>query len=518
MDILFSLKNNLRGETIMKKKIVLFVSMLLLFITTASNVALGEDGGEMGIFGGISEGTNLPYTMDRYVDSGVKKDTTFDYREVIFLTGVPIELKGTITVDKGKVDYIKSPTGTYTEKYTVNASNSEKKVQLNRSITFTTSYRVVEGSFKRQIVTQSVVTRWTDVITVDGKTYTLSYDQSSFTKSSIQDLTPGVSYYNSDVSYHAKYIDTDGKELDLFADGKTYGYQQLWSKVETQTFNLKISKDGGATYETVVTLNPTFEAKKTIYFEQADPFPISFGGTYNQRLERESTLSYTITAGLPTLTNSQKQGQIIIKPANAIEKLPIPEELDFMQGHWAEEDIKKLYSMEIFTETPRPQMQYEAMPRGEFIKALCLAMAIDTSKYEKITKNSPQVFADVPTSHPLYKYIMAAYDAKLIVGVGENFAVDTPISRQEAFTIYVRVIGLERLGVTNSPQTPFTDDAAIASWAKKEIMAGYKLGIIKGDANGKVLPTKWISKVEAGAIINRLVDFLREEIAMYYKQ
>lgn len=111
---------------------------------------------------------------------------------------------------------------------------------------------------------------------------------------------------------------------------------------------------------------------------------------------------------------------------------------------------------------------------------------------------------------------MGAYDAKLIKGTGEYFSVDVPITRQEAFVVYVRVIGLERLGVSQSPVTPFVDDDAIAPWAKKEIMAGYKLGIIQGDDQGRLLPTRWINKGEAAAIINRLITYLRHDIGQDY--
>jgi hypothetical protein len=48
-------------------------------------------------------------------------------------------------------------------------------------------------------------------------------------------------------------------------------------------------------------------------------------------------------------------------------------------------------------------------------------------------------------------------------------------------------------------------------------MAGYNLGIIKGDALGKVLPNTMISKTEAAAIINRLIDYCREEISQDYQ-
>ncbi|PKM94835.1 MAG: hypothetical protein CVU84_07880 [Firmicutes bacterium HGW-Firmicutes-1] len=495
------------------KEIILCVSlMMILFIS----ISYGDDGGEMGYSGGISEGTNLPYTMDKYVDSKIKKQTVFDYREIVFLSGVPIECKGTITIVKGEVDYIKEPSGTYKETYTIKASDTAGTANISRTLNFTTSYRVKEGEFKRQIIRNSQLTKWTETIVTPEGTYALIETASTYSKSSIEDLTPGVSYYDTVISYNAHYS-IDEKEVISMVNGNIYGYSQPWSKVEAQKLKMEISRDGGATFDTVIELKPFLEAKKTLYYDETDPFPISFGGTFNQRLERESTLSYNILSSSKVLTSKQKNGNILISPANDLEKLPIPENLDFIAGHWAEEDVKKMYSMEIFTDTPNNGMQYQAMHRGAFVKALCLSMDISTEKYDKVTKTSPQIFADVPTTHPLYKYIMAAYDVKLIKGIGTKFGVDVPITRQEAFTIYVRVIGLERLGITNSPQTPFLDDNKIASWAKKEIMAGFKLGIIKGD-NGYVKPTQWISKAEAAAIINRLVDYLREEISVDYRK
>jgi hypothetical protein len=172
--------------------------------------------------------------------------------------------------------------------------------------------------------------------------------------------------------------------------------------------------------------------------------------------------------------------------------------------------------MEILTLSPHDGMQYEAISRGDFVKALCLAMDIDISDYQNLKKGALQIFGDVDYTHPLYPYIMGAYSAKLVNGTGEDFDVNLPITREEAFVIYIRIIGLERLGVSSSPTTPFVDDASISSWAKKEIMAGYRLGIIQGNSSGNVMPKKWISKAEAAAIINRLVDYLRDEIGADY--
>jgi len=352
-------------------------------------------------------------------------------------------------------------------------------------------------------------------ITTDSGSFTLDSDSAIFSKATVEDITPGVTYYSTTLSYSGTFVDSDGNTLLMVVAGDIYGYKQPYSKVETQYLNMGIqSKDLGISMD--IKLNPRLEAKKTIYYDENAPFPISFGGTYNQRMEREATLEYDILSYHPELTPSELKNSILLTTANEIEKLPIPEGLDFIEGHWAEDDIKKLYSMEILTTTPHLGMHFEAMSRGDFVKALCLAMDIDTRKYEDADEDSLQIFGDVPFDHPFYPYIMGAYDAKLVKGTGENFDVNIPITREEAFVIYIRVIGLERLGVTGSPTTPFVDDSEIASWAKKEIVAGYRLGIIKGNDSGKVLPKSWLSKAEAAAIINRLIDYLREEIGGDY--
>lgn len=382
-------------------------------------------------------------------------------------------------------------------------------------MTLNTSYRVVHGEFKKQVIRDSRVTTWTENISVNGTTYTLRNNLSTFSRSSVEDITPGVSYFSTTLSYKADYMSSDDENIIVNSEGTIVGYSQPWSKIETQTINQNII---GKNWQMDVEIRPYLEAKKTMYFDKTDPFPISFGGTYNQRLEREAVLRYDIKTNHPNLTSTQKRNSTLIKVPNEIEKLVIPENLDFLQGHWAESDIKKLYSLEVFTDIPRPGLQYEAITRGDYVKALCLAMDLDTSKYEKPTKNSPKIFGDVDYDHPLYKYIMTAYDSKLIKGIGHVFDVDKPITREEAFVIYIRIIGLERLGITNSPRTPFIDDNKISSWAKREMMAGYKLGIIHGDSQGNVNPKKWISKAEAAAIINRLIDYLRDDIGQYYKR
>ncbi|MCT4596727.1 MAG: S-layer homology domain-containing protein [Vallitalea sp.] len=500
----------------MKKTLVKMIVMMFTF--GLLSIYAYADAGDMGYFGGISEGTNLPKTIEKYVPVKEQKTKTMQYKEIVFISGEPVTFQGTIKVTKND-DILKTQqNGTYTEKYDIKASNVDKNATLDRSIQFKTSFDHKDREYRKQIVTDSEVIDWKDKIEIDGVTYNLDEDISTFSFSGVKDITPGVSYYSNTISYNAHYITSDNRNLQIVTNGSIVGYDQPWSKVETGQITMDIQdKDS----QMQILLYPSLEAKKTMYYDKTSPFPISFDGTYNQRLEREASLKYRVTTNHPNLSNSQLNNSILLTTANQIEKLPIPAGLDFMLGHDAEEDIKKLYSMEIFTEIPHRNMMVEAMPRGEFIKSLCIAMNIDTSDYIVTNRNKDNmkvVFGDVLPDNPLYPYIMAAYDAKLIKGTGKTFNISKPILRQEAFVIYIRVIGLQSIGVSESPATHFTDDKEIASWARKEIQAGYKLGIIKADKQGKISPTKWLSKVEAAATINHLIDYLREEISTYYRQ
>lgn len=505
---------DLKRKQITKKGFFAILNVMVLLVSSMTFVSAAE--GEIGFFGGISEGDYLPKTIEKYVTFNSKNTPIYAYKEMVFLDGNPVEVSGTITATIDSVDLVKSPSGIYKERYVVSADNLEKGVTLKRNIQLETAYYVKEGEFKKQIVKDSYFTSWTESVTTDTGTFTLDSDSAIFSKATVEDITPGVTYYSTTLSYSGTFYDADGNSLLMVVAGDIYGYKQPWSKVETQRLNMGLQSDAlGINMD--IRLNPRLEAKKTIYYNENQPFPISFGGTFNQRMEREATLEYEILSYHPELTPSQLSNRILLTTANEIEKLPIPEGLDFIEGHWAEDDIKKLYSMEILTTTPHEGMQYEAMSRGDFVKALCLAMDINTSAYEDLKADkAQQIFGDVPYNHPLYPYIMGAFDTKLVKGTGENFDINLPITREEAFVIYIRVIGLERLGVTGSPTTPFVDDKSISSWAKKEIVAGYRLGIIQGNVLGEVMPKRWISKAEAAAIINRLVDYLREEIGKDY--
>lgn len=500
----------------MKKhwRVHLWIIAFLITLWSLATESLAVDG-ESGFFGGISDGETLPKIMEEFVPSKKESKKVFQYKEMVFFGDKPIELSGTITINMNTDKVATSDAGSYTEEYLINAQNEKLNASLDRRVRLNTSFRKQENPYSFQVIKDSKLVGWTESLKVGDKTLTLDQSATTFSKSTAEDITPGVKYYTTDVSYVAKYIDGEKKAYYATMNGKITGYKQPWAKVESQVLELNINSPEKNFFRDIQ-IKPKLEANRTIYYESTSPGAISFSGTYNQRLERKSTLSYEIRNYEPQLKAAERANSISILPHNPIEKLLIPKKLEFLRGHWAEEDIKQLYSLGVYTEIPHNGMQYEAMSRGEFVKALCLAMNVDISKYKNPKKNAAKIFGDIPPTHPLYPYIMAAYDIRMVDGTGENFSVDKPITRQEAFAIYIRVIGLERLGVTAGPQTPFKDDKEIAPWAKREIMAGYKIGVILGDQEGKVRPNQWFTKAESAAVINRLINYLRTEIAMDY--
>ena len=82
----------------------------------------------------------------------------------------------------------------------------------------------------------------------------------------------------------------------------------------------------------------------------------------------------------------------------------------------------------------------------------------------------------------------------------------------------MRTIGLETLGLDNTPVTSFTDNQYIANWAKREVYAANRLGIITGDDDGKFKPTSYVTKAEAAAFVNRLVDYMRQDLRTDYTE
>ncbi len=519
------------------KKIAVILTAVIMIGILPSRV-YGQDG-LLGYFGGISEGTRLKKpTQQAQAKAGRVQNNqeTLNYKEVLFITGEPIEIQGTLQISAsgGVVDT--QDTGTFTETYkVVNARDKEAKVTVSRDLSVEIQYDRDKDT-GQVIKTVKSVKTWRETVRIgEGKTYQLDPRQSKFYKSVITDKTPGVTYYRGDLTQQAVYTaqqaggqNESTEVITVNMKGPFYGYDQPYSRTEVQNLEVVVeSKSGDKTWQLHANVLPSVTVKRTLQYAKNELKAFSMEGNYREIMENHGGMEYNIFIGPDSLDKVKMKGSLSIPTFNSIEQLPAIN-LSFLKAHFAKDDIEKLYSMKILDGDPRYFKPNEVMTRSQFIKALCKAINIGeepqvaTTKRTASANKQPEakevIFADVQPNHMDYPYIMAAYKNGLALGGRGRFRPDEPITRQEAFVVYMRVLGLNALGLDPTPITPFKDDAKIDGWAKQDIYASYNLGLIRGDQNGNLRPKDRISKGEGAALINRLIDYMREGMEREYRR
>lgn len=487
--------------------------ILAIFMAGTAKAELGD----FGFFGGISEGRDLPKTTELILDNKKKEELESVYKEPIFLGGEPVIFEGIIEVDKDDRDDTKDA-GTFDIGYSIKnstATNTEE-ANINRSITYEVNYRK-EGT---QVIEDFKVNRWNETITVNDQTYQLDQDQSKSSISIIEDNTPGVTYYKGNLSHKAVYTQEENKVV-LEMSGTFYGYNCAYSSTETHRIDCTITTDD---WQMQYQLRPSVSMGKTLQYTQNEPTSISFDGNYQEIMQNKSGLSYNIYVLPNQFRNVEAAGNISIDTFNNFEQLIAPD-VSYLKGHFAEDDIKRLFSMKILDGASEYYQPSQAITRGQFVemlvKAIKLPIEDNSAKKSSRRKNNVVnlVFPDVLPERADYPYIMAAYKSGLAVGRDNgHFYIDSPIERQEAVVILLRTLGLENLGLSPTPMTSFADDKSIASWAKKEIYAANRIGIISGDIDGKFRPTDYVSKAEAAALVNRLNNYMRTDLQTDYTE
>lgn len=471
--------------------------------------------GDLGFFGGFSEGRKLPKTTEQLIQSKNNKNTknqvTMPYKEVIFLTGTPTEFNGNITINSKS-----EPTediGNYKVNYKIQKGDTTAEgVDINRNIEYNVNFRKENN----QTIKDFEVSKWTETINVSGKNFALDPKQSKSSISIIEDKTPGVTYYKGDISQRAVYT-TEGSPITYDINGVIYGYSSAWSSTETQKLNCTVSTPD---WQMEFQIRPSVSVGKTLQYSDNEPTAISFAGNYKEIMQNKSGLKYDIYTLPPQFYYTEKTGQASIPSFNTFEQLIAPN-TEFLKGHFAEHDIKKLFAMQIIEGDPKFYKPNQAITRGEFTEMLVKAIKLPIEDINNNKKGAPIeiAFSDVMPERKEYPYIMAALKSGLAVGKNDGrFHIDEPIERQEAIVILLRALGLEYLGLDPTPITPFVDDKYIANWAKKEVYAANRISIVSGDANGKFNPKALMSKAEGAAIINRLINYMRKDMQIDYAE
>lgn len=500
-----------------KNTICLIVAFCLLLSPSFAYAWSGDSGYESGVSSGTVPG----------------KDT-FEYQEVCFISGEPIVFKGTVKIKKSmKRDQIVTT-------YTYNLKNIDRSATLTRTMSFTTE--LTEGE-NGQTAEKTVLSKQpTETIKIDNKTYRLTnYD---YTSSRIVVPKPAINYYAGNLWYMKTYqigTSSTGGTVTVEATGEFYGYDQYWGNTEATILNYiiqseemkdgKLDKWGGtAKISRSSTVSQQFK-----YYENI-PDQIGFSGGYERTQYNNNILEYSCTMpefnskGVSTDVMKTVRGSLKLDSSPDKARLTVAD-LKHLRGHWAENDVKLLYGLGIFSGDGSDFNPQQYMTRAEFVSAIVKA-AREVPEDENLVKRTTsstarkrgsqeQVtspFTDVPTNSLYFEDINNAFKRGLITGDGGKFRPNDPISVAEAISIFIRTVGLEKLYPGPGAVTNFRDNDDIPAYAREAVYIAEKIGLIQGDERGYLRPNEKITKGRAAALISRFITYMGEGIKKDYRE
>ncbi|MBQ6947523.1 MAG: S-layer homology domain-containing protein, partial [Clostridia bacterium] len=138
-----------------------------------------------------------------------------------------------------------------------------------------------------------------------------------------------------------------------------------------------------------------------------------------------------------------------------------------------------------------------ATSRGMFVTILGRLSGIDADEY------TYAYFEDVKDGSYYFGYIEWARVNGIVAGTGNYvFQPDRAITRQEMCKMIISYADYEGLElVMDKGRTLFKDDASIAKWARNDVYACQRAGIVNGDAAGTFRPTDTASRAEIAVLI-----------------
>lgn len=505
------------SKTFTTKKIL---SLILLIFILAKPITSFAYMGSMGYEGGISAAD--PFEKNTYV-----------YREVCFLSGTPIVLEGEMTVKKSVKNELISTT------YTYNLSNVEHDATITRVIVINTYTETSENGQTRE--KSEVVGRPTEIVRIGSTTYVLNNYE--FTRSGITDKQPAVYYNVGEYMLKKIYsINNNGGNVTVEMTGTQYGYDQYWSSAKSGMVDVYIySKSDPASstnewggFAEVFVSNVS---KKGFQYIENQPFQISFEGGYVEKDWEEGVLEYN--AQLPEFDMNKNPTGVLknyyekmgIEPKPTMTRLMVPD-LKHLEGHWAEESAKILYSLGVIPGTGEDFNPEQYITRSEFTVMLVRALKDIPEDPDLITRQrttttnrsrskEPEIspFLDIKIGDTFYADIKTANDRGIITGTGNSyFSPERHITSSEVVTMIIRALGLEGLSSYPNAITPFVDNDDIPAYARNSVDVAYRIGLVSGDSRGYFRPNEKLTYQKAAVLLCDLIEYMGEDLVKDYRE
>lgn len=507
-------------------------------------------------------------------EPGIYKKTSNDskvysYEEVTFVTGKPVLLKGTLTrtkIDKEKENDIlkkeidkkekssikKNPKKSFNKKNNSNQNFdpipdvkedfqidykgskinekynlSGEGIKLTRELTISPS----NNYYKGQILQTNKISKIKETISFDGETYNLDPNLTEISESIVIDKKPVIDYHAGNSNFYKVFTSAkgnnsqDSKKIIIQMDGKTSGYDEFWGETTTKQMNYTINTqlasntdDKNQEKKDEKVVNGTYSVKlsqnkvKDLSYSENDPKKISFNGGYIITTQNNAAMEYTYD-----INGISGKGQSENENLPDIKRLFAPVLTD-IQGHYAEDAIKIITSMNGFDIGKKVFLPNAPISRDEFARAVVVTSGLyDNNSGKKSQKKvlKEELFVDVKKIDSNYNYIKKAVDKKLMIGRDDNkFEPKNPITKAEAIKILTNSLGLESILPNGKYNTGFEDEASIPSWAFESAYIAQNIGLV--EKGGVLNPNEELTKAEASELLLRYIEYMTGDLKEDY--
>ncbi|MEA1962317.1 MAG: S-layer homology domain-containing protein [Bacillota bacterium] len=453
----------------------------------------------------------------------------YNYEEIVFLSGEPIKFVGEYTVsDKERGD---------SRSISYNFKLVPEDRTLEGSLSRRINYKVVytQDINRGQTIAQTILKgNPRESITIGNDKYNL--EDLQFSKSDIIDNRPASDFYSGTLNGRKLYsINKDEGTVHVDISGGTTGYENFWGVTETQILDYtfqsqRYNSDDNQAKEwagNVHVMVSDSTGKKLQYADNEASYS-SFSGGHMRVTDQEMVSKYEYD--LPeiqdgTLDDDERNrgiAELSIKMLPRIERLIVPKFRD-TDGHWAQDEINQLYSLDVFEGDTQFFIPDVPMTRIEFVRAVIKGCDIRVQE-EKTTRTrqaepESSAFQDIETSDPDYEFIKEAINKGVISGVAQGvFGPQQELTRAQAITILIRALGFENRAPNPGYYTVFTDDMDIPYWSRDSIYVAREIGLIQGDNYNRVNAGTVMTRAEASAMLIGFLDFLQQDLQQDYRE
>lgn len=481
----------------------------------------------------------MVFTMVSYPANATPPDycggvnNEYEYQELVFLSGQPVKFVGKVTVS----DRTKTDSRTISYKFTLAPEDKTIKGKLDRKVTYEIDY--TRRDDKGQTIASDTVKSYSETVTFDKDKYVL--DDYQFSKGEIIDNRPASDFSSGTLTARKYYkINKTEGEAIVEISGGDVGYENFWGSTETQLINYAIEvdtqkkDDEGETesqsWQGTVTAQVSDSMTKTLKYDENEASYSSFPGGHVRVTSRQmvSHYDYDLPRVVDGTVNNDRRNRGVAE-LNAsmtprIERLIVPKFRD-TGGHWAEEDINKLYSLDVFDGNSQFFLADAPMTRLDFARAVVKACDIrtetaTTARKRPSKKEKPvSIFRDVAVTDSNYEYVKQAVDKGIISGVAPGqFDPQGSLTRAQAITIIIKALGFEGRAPSPGYATSFVDDRSIPSWARDSIYMAAEIGLVQGDNANRVNPNQVMTRAEASALLVKFLNFLEVDLQKDYRE